>query len=87
MAPKFEQRHHNAIADVFWIRREELKSLPASEGFKRAHLREWIVLQARFRNMLAGDNARFKPTKFDIACGLTGRVIVLEELEPPPDPS
>lgn len=70
--PKFQQRHYNAVADLFWIRQQELRSLPAAPGFQRAHVREWTILQARFRNLFAGDNGSFKPEKFDRACGLEG---------------
>lgn len=68
--PKFTQQHHNAVADLFWIRRQELRSFGLPSNQQEAHLIEWAVMQRRFRNLFAGDNTRFKPGKFDRACGL-----------------
>lgn len=79
--PKFQQRHYNAVADLFWIRQQELLSLGDPSLYQEAHRNEWFVLQKRFRNLFAGDNAKFKPTKFDIACGLPGKVLLIEELD------
>jgi hypothetical protein len=70
--PKFTERHHNAVADLFWIRGQELLSFGEPSLYQEAHVNEWRVLQGRFRNLFSGDNARFKPEKFDRACGLDG---------------
>lgn len=68
--PKFQQRHYNAVADLFWIRRQELRSFGELTHIHAGRMNEWGVMQARFRNLFAGDNVRFKPDKFDRACGI-----------------
>jgi hypothetical protein len=72
MAPKFTTRHYNAVADLFWIRDQELRTFGRPSLYQEGHRNEWLLLQKRFRNLFAGDNAGFKPEKFDRACGLEG---------------
>ena len=69
MAPKFTQRHHRAVADLFWIRDQELRAAVGTATLHEVARNEWLVLQGRFRNLFANDNSRFKPDLFDRACG------------------